>query len=210
LTYTFQATGNAYDMGVSARITGHLENGTTPLAGAEVFAETVDGSGLATVQRRAFSDLSGNYVLECLATGGLYFVASQPAGTLSAYPSSAASPVSASAATTYTADLAFNAPQSPGSLTLTITPASGVTQGTWGELRQTILTGSGGAQNLIVRSQTVATGLSQDQAGILGLAPGTYGVTVQRSTSGATPVMKNGTQILVNAGATANAILSYP
>lgn len=208
--YTFQATGRATDLAASARITGHLGDGATALSGVEVFAETVDGSGLATVQRRAFTDAFGNYALDGLPTGSLYFVVAQPAGTLSAYAAQAATPVNATTATTYTANLAFSAPQTPGALTLTVTPASTATQGTWGELRQTLTTGGSGSQTLIVRSQPMASGLTQDQAGILGLAPGTYGVTVQRSTSGATPVMKTGTQVLVNAGATATSVLAYP
>ncbi len=212
-TYTFQATGSVYDLSASAIITGHLAYGTTPLAGAEVFAETVDGTGLATLQRRAFSDTSGYYVLEGLpaGSGSLYFVASLPTGSFSTYPAAAALPVSASTATTYTANLTFSAPQSPGSLTLTITPASNSTQSTWGELRQSLSTGGTGSQMLIVQSQVVATGLNQDQAGFLGLAPGLYGVTAQRSTSGAAPVMKTGTTVPVSTGSTtAPPPLTYP
>lgn len=207
--YVFQATGRVHDTAATARITGSLLDGTTPLAGAEVFAETVDGTGLATLQRRAFTDAAGTYTLEGLPTGSLYFVVSQPAAAASAYAAAAAAPVNATAATTYTANLAFGAPQTPGALTLTITPASSPSQGTWGELRQTLATGSG-SQTLVVRSQTVATGVAQDQAGFTGLAPGTYGVTVQRSTSGGTPVMKTGTQVLVSAGATATSTVSLP
>jgi hypothetical protein len=208
--YTFQATGRAYDQAATARITGLLSQGATALSNAEVLAETVDGSGLATVQRRAFTDASGNYVLEGLPTGSLYFVVAQPASAIQAYPAVAASPVNATTATAYTANLSFGVPLASGALTLTITPASTATQGTWGELRQTLATGSAGSQTLIVRSQPMASGLTQDQAGILGLAPGTYGVTAQRSTSGAAPVMKTGTQVLVNAGATATSLLTYP
>ncbi|WP_291272484.1 DUF4382 domain-containing protein [Geothrix sp.] len=209
-TYTFQATGRAFDMGATARITGHLSAGSTPLTGVEVFAETVDGSGLATLQRRAFTDAAGNYALEALPAGGLWFLVAQPVGSLSAYPAAATS-VNATAATSYAADLSFSTPQTPGSLTLTVTPASTATQGTWGELRQTLATGLGGSQVLIVRSQTVATGVAQDQAGFLGLAPGAYGVTAQRSTSGGAPVMKtSATQLLVSAGGTASTVLTYP
>lgn len=208
--YTFQATGRATDLAATARITGHLGDGATALSGVEVFAETVDGSGLATVQRRAFTDAFGNYALEGLPTGSLYFVVAQPASTLSAYAALAAAPVNATTATATTVNLAFSTPQTPGALTLTVTPASTATQGTWGELRQTLATGGAGSQTLIVRSQPMASGLTQDQAGILGLAPGTYGVTVQRSTSGAAPVMKTGTQVLVSAGATATSVLAYP
>jgi hypothetical protein len=209
-TYAFQATGRAFDTSACARISGHAADGTTPLAGVEVFAETVDGIGLATIQRRALTDGSGNYTLEGLPTGSLYFVAAQPAGSISSYVAQAAAPVNATVATAYIADLAFSAPQSPGSLTLTITPPSTTAQGTWGELRQPLSTGGVGTQNLIVRSQPMATGLSQDQAGFLGLAPGLYGVTAQRSTSGAAPVMKPGTTVQVSAGGTTTALLTYP
>lgn len=208
--YAFQATGRAYDTAASARITGHLSSGSTPLAGVEVYAETLDGSGLATVQRRAFSDGSGNYVLEGLPTGSLYFVTALPAGSVTTYAAAAAAPVNAIAATTSTADLTFGAPVAPGSLTLTLTPPSTATQGTWGELRQTVATGGTGSQVLIVRSQTAATGISQDLVGFLGLAPGTYGVTAQRSTAGATPVLNTGAQVQVSAGGTATLALSYP
>jgi hypothetical protein len=209
-TYTFQSTGRVFDLAASATLAGHAADGATPLAGVEVFAETVDGTGLATVQRRAFTDGSGNFTLEGLPTGVLYFVAAQPAGASSSYAAVASTPVDATAATTYTANLAFSTPQTPGSLTLTITPASTSTQGTWGELRQALPTGTVGSQILIVRSQTVATGLTQDQAGFLGLAPGIYGVTTQRSTSGGTPVAGAGTQVQVSAGGTATATVAYP
>lgn len=209
-TYAFQATGRAFDLAASATITGHAGDGATPLAGVEVFAETVDGTGLATVQRRSFTDASGNFILEGLPTGALYFVAAQPAGISSSYAAAASAPVNATAASAYAADLAFSAPQTPGSLTLTLTPASTSTQGTWGELRQALPTGTAGSQILIVRSQTVATGLTQDQTGFLGLAPGIYGVTAQRSSSGGVPVSATGSQVQVSAGATATPSISFP
>jgi hypothetical protein len=209
--YTFQATGSVYDLSSSATITGHLEFGTTPLAGAEVFVETLDGTLLASIQRRALSDTSGKYVLEGLPTGILYFVASQPVIASGAYPAAAALPVNASTATTYTADLAVSAPVSPGQLQLTITPASTATQATWGEIRQSLNTGGTSSATLIIRSQIAATGVAQDQMGILGLAPAlTYGLTVQRSTAGATPVMKTGTAFAVGAGGFQTQALTYP
>ena len=71
-------------------------------------------------------------------------------------------------------------------------------------------TGISGAQMLIIRSQTVVTGTTQDQAGLTGLAPGSYGVTAQRSSSGGPATMKNGSQVLVVGGATANTTLAIP
>lgn len=208
-TYSFQPVGRAADLAASAIIAGHLADGTVPLAGVEVLAETVDGTGLATIQRRAFTNASGNYVLDCLPLGSLYFVVAQPVLLDSSYAAMAAAPVNATTATTYPTNLAFSTPQAPGSLTLTIMPASLSTQGTWGELRQTLLTGGTGSMTLIVRSQTMDTD-TQDRAGFLGLAPGFYGVTAQRSTSGATPVMKTGAQVLVSAGGLAQTTLAFP
>ncbi len=208
--YLFQATGTAFDLSTAARITGHLADGVTPLAGVEVFAETVDGAELATLQRRAFTDGSGNYALEGLATGSVYFVTAQPAGTTRSYAAVAAAPVNALTATNDTADLGFSSAQAPGTLTVTITPASSQSQGTWAELRQTVATGASGAKALIVRSQTVVTGVAQDQAGITGLAPGSYGVAAQRSSSGGTPIMKTGTQVVVLSGAFSTTSLSFP
>jgi hypothetical protein len=46
LPFSFQATGQAYDLATSAHITGHLADGVTSLGGVEVYAETVDGSNL--------------------------------------------------------------------------------------------------------------------------------------------------------------------
>ncbi len=213
LPYTFQATGQAYDLSQTASITGKLTDGTTPLVGAEVYAETVDGLQVATIQRRAFTDGTGSYLLECLPAGAstAYFVVSQPASTLSAYAAEASSPISTTAAATATANLAFSNAQQPGALTLTITPPSLPTVDTWGELRQNLSAGPGLLENLIVRSQSAVTGASQDQVFFTGLAPNYYGVTAQRSTAGATPVTQTfPSQVPVSSGATATVSLSYP
>ena len=210
-TYTFQATGNAYDLSTTARITGQVTNGSTPLAGAEVFAETVDLTGLATIQRRAFTNASGNYALEGLPTGSTYFVVAQPWNYSSAYQAMASTAVNATSATGYTANLAFTGPLPPSyDLTVIITPPSTLVQSTWAELRQLLPTGSAGSKTLLVRSQSADTGQYQDGTDFFGLFPGTYGVTAQRSTSGATPLMKVGTQIPVSTGGSATTTLTYP
>ncbi|HEX9010019.1 MAG TPA: DUF4382 domain-containing protein [Holophagaceae bacterium] len=211
--FTFQATGQAFDTTKVASIAGKLADGTTPLAGVEVFAETLDGSlTIPTIQRRAFTDMNGNYLLEALpaSTNTAYYVVAQPGNSVAAYPAQAANPVIVTSASAYTANLAFSGPAAPGALTLTITPASTTAQATWGELRQTLTTGTSGAAILIVRSQTAASGLSQDQVFFTALPPGIYGVAAQRSTSGAAPVtVKAATTQAVAAGATTTTTLSY-
>jgi len=210
--YSFQATGQVFDTAKVASIGGNLADGSTPLAGVEVFAETLDGTlTVPAIQRRAFTDAAGNYLLEGLPAGTstAYYVVAQPWNTTLAYGALATGPLNPTSSTTpLTANLAFSNPTAPGALTLTITPASTASQGTWGELRQTLATGTVGFQTLIVRSQTAATGLSQDQVYFTGLAPFAYGVAAQRSTSGATPVMQVGSLMTVTAGATTTASLS--
>jgi hypothetical protein len=209
--YTFQATGSAYDQSATAHLVGQLVDGTTRLGGAEVYAETVDANGLATVQRRAFTDLSGNYALEGLPIGSTYYVAAQPGNTSSSYQALASAPVIAATATTYTANLAFANPQTPAfKLTFQVTPASSAAQVTWAELRKTLATGSG-SQALIVRSQTLDTNIL-DGTFIYGLFPDTYDVDAQRSTSGAAPVMKAGvpSKVTLSSGASSTATVKYP
>ena len=210
--YSFQATGQVFDTAKVASIAGNLADGTTPLGGAEVYAETLDGTGLATIQRRAFADASGNYLLEALPASAstAYYVVAQPGSASLAYGAQASGPLNPTSSTTpLTANLAFSSPTAPGALTLTITPASTASQGTWGELRQTLPTGPVGFQTLIVYSQPAATGLYQDQVNFTGLAPLGYGVAAQRSTSGAAPVMQVGSFLTVTGGATTTASIAF-
>jgi hypothetical protein len=206
---TFLAQGAAYDLAASARITGRLLDGTSPLVGAEVFGETLDALGVATLQRRAITDATGRYVLEGLPLNTNYVVVAQPVGASYSYPAGGTSVVVSSAAL-YTADLAFSSPVAAGSLTLTLTPASTLSQGSWGELRQPVAIGTIVPPTLIVRSQTAVTLAANDQVVFQGLTPGFYGVTAQRSLAGAAPVMKLGTQVLVNVGAPATSQLAFP
>ena len=198
-------------IGCTCPVHGGLGDGATNLSGVEVYAETVDGLFTATLQRRAFTDGSGNYVLEALPKGILYYVAAQPAGSASAY-SALATSVNATSATTYGGNnLAFSSPMAPGSLNLSITPPSAANTVTWGELRQNLATNGGVYQILIVRSQALDAGASQDQAVFLGVYPDPYGVTVQRSVGGGVPVIKVGpTQPTVNPGTVTPVSLSYP
>ena len=73
-----------------------------------------------------------------------------------------------------------------------------------------LVTGPSEAQMLIVRSQPVVISATQDQAGLTGLAPGSYGVTAQRSSSGGPATMKKGNTIMVDAIAPATTTLTFP
>jgi len=203
--FRFSATGQAFDPTNCGRIQGTLTGPGGKVGGAEVYAQVLDGLGKATLVRRAVSDAAGAYELDGLPSGSIYFVAAQPANC----PAQAASPGSLAAGASLTADLAFAAPSNGGTLALTLTPKSASNQGTWGELRQALPVG-GLSPTLIVRSRPAIIGDAQDTATFLAVAPGTYGVTAQRSTSGATPVMLPGTQQAVTAGATTTLSLAFP
>jgi hypothetical protein len=208
-TLTFQATGTALGADVSVTLTGTLADGATPLPGVEVLAETTDGANTPAIQRRAFTDASGRYTMEGLNMGSLYFVVAQPVAGSVAYAARAASPVNAASPGTYQADLAFSAPGTPGSLDVTVTPASGNSQVTWVDLRQILSPGATSPQVLIVRSRPLLVGTDADKALLDGLYPDTFGVMVQRSTSGGTPVVKVGAQVVVSSGGTTKTTLAY-
>lgn len=203
--YRFNATGQAFDPSNCGRILGTLSGPTAGLAGVEVYAQTLDGLGTATLARRAVSDASGNYELDGLPSGSIYFVAAQPANRLA----QAASAGTLAAGASLTANLTFAAPVTSGTLALTLTPKSSSTQGTWGELRQSLSAG-GVSPTLIVRSRPAIIGDAQDTATFLAVPPGTYGVTAQRSTSGGTPVILPGSQQAVTAGGNTTVTLAFP
>jgi len=215
-TYTFQATGIACDLAASAKITGRLLDTTNPalpqpLGNAEVLVETVDGLDVASIQRRAVTDASGNYVLEGLPAGaGLTtFVVAQPVSISATYGAKALKVLTPNP-TTYPADFSFSGPRAPGALTVTVTPASSAAQTTWAELRQTLATGASESHNLVVQSQPAASSLAQDQIYFTSLYPTSYGVTVQRSTDGAAPVRKVGGTYTVDTSSSIQAFVSYP
>ena len=207
---TFQPTARAYDLATTGKITGHLGAGTTDLGGVEVYAESLT-AGVPAILRRSLTDATGNYVLDALPAGSPTYVVAQPAGTAAAYAAMASDPKTITAATATTANLAFSASATPGTLSLAVTPVSASTDTTWAELRQTLPTGTSGYQPLIVRSLTATTGAAADQMTFLGLAPGIFDVTIQRSLAGAVAVPKIGAnQQTVSAGAVTSYSLTFP
>ena len=196
-TFSFQPTGTAYDLATTATITGNLSDGSTGLAGVEVYAEALDGNFKPSIVRRSITDASGNYVLDALpvalaaaTTSTAYYVVTQPSVSGIVYPAQASAPITVSTATGYTANMTFTPPiVAACSMQVTVSPASLATEGTWVELQQPLATGSG-SQTFIVRSLTVDSyGTQSDTVTFSDLAPTIvgYGVVAYRSLSGATP-----------------------
>ena len=59
-------------------------------------------------------------------------------------------------------------------------------------------------------SRKAATGISQDQVYFTSLSPNSYGVTAQRSTAGADPIMKVGSTLAVTSNTITPATITYP
>jgi len=209
--YYFQPTGSFVDRAQSAKVTGKITGSASiALSGVEVYAETTNGYGDASICRRALTDANGKYTLDALPTGVAVYIVAQPAGTSVSYPA-IAEMTTLSAGGSYALDLGSTSNLSPGSINLTITPASTSSQGTWGELRKSVMIPSAGTSAyLIVRSQTAVSGVSQDQVSFAGVAPGAYSYTSQRSTSGAAPLMKvSSAEAVLASGATLPVTLGY-
>ncbi|HJU84622.1 MAG TPA: DUF4382 domain-containing protein, partial [Holophagaceae bacterium] len=78
--YILRPTLWAFDQVVTGSISGTLTDSVSgsALAGATVYAETLDGSGNPAIARTVVTDASGHYTLDLLPVGGTYFVVSQP------------------------------------------------------------------------------------------------------------------------------------
>lgn len=211
--YRFQATGRAFDSGSTSLIKGRIGQiqgePVLGLGGVEVFAETLDDTGLATIRRRALTDATGSFTLEALPIGAQYWVVAQPSHPDQVFQAQVL-PVHLNAAgRVYQQSLYFDQPQSPGRLDALLTPASATNQGTWIELRQSLLTSNDISRTFIVRSRTVSTGATTDQASFQGLAPGNYSVNAQRATADGAPVMSATSTQDVSASATTTVDLVY-
>lgn len=218
-TFQFLPAPVLFDGSASGAISGTVSASGSGLAGQEVLAEVVDGSGRASILRRAFTDAQGRFVLDALpvSSGGTalyYYLVCMPFDG-----ASTALPALARAAGTVTGgtllpgqDFAFNPANAtgPGGLALTVQPPSGAGDLTLGDLRQTLSLGSY-SQYLIVRSNVMGVGSSQDTYAFSGLPGGFYGANATRYLAGGGVTTKAAPSgVIVNPGATTPVSLSFP
>ena len=184
----FQPSAVLFDS-TSASITGTVMDGSAhAIAGAEVFAEVIDGTLTPHVMRRAFTNASGAYQLDGLDTSGgeSYFIVAMPAASsTTAYPPGAMGAFTPTAGQVVDAGaMAFSAsPVSTGGIALTLTPQTPSGQGTFANLQQNILIG-GVSYPLIFRADAVITGTSSDTYTFAKLPATAFGVSATRFVPG--------------------------
>ncbi|HJV39118.1 MAG TPA: DUF4382 domain-containing protein [Geothrix sp.] len=185
--YLLRPTVWAYDKIVTGSISGKLTDAATStgLAGAVVYAETLDTTGNARIARSTTTDATGAYTLDLLPVGATYYVVSQPVlGTTTpkAYDAKASDGYALSAATpVFTYNAAFTADAATGGVSGGLTPVATSSQSDAVNLLQTLVTGSGSFA-FIVDSGMATVGTSTETYGFATVPAGAYSVQAVRTT----------------------------
>ncbi|WP_243323933.1 DUF4382 domain-containing protein [Geothrix sp. SG200] len=185
--YLLRPTVWAYDKIVTGSISGKLTDAATStgLAGAVVYAETLDTAGNARIARSTTTDATGAYTLDLLPVGATYYVVSQPVlGTTTpkAYDAKASDAFALSAATSvFTYSAAFTADAATGGVSGGLTPVATSSQSDVVNLLQTLSTGSGSFA-FIVDSGMATVGTSTETYGFATVPVGAYSVQAVRTT----------------------------
>jgi hypothetical protein len=215
--YLLRPTCWAFDKLVTGSIHGTLTDSATStgLAGALVYAETLDGSGNARIARSTVTDANGAYTLDLLPTGATYFVVSQPltgTTTLKAYDAKASDGFALSSATpVFTYNAAFTADATTGGVSGGLTPMATSSQSDLVNLLQSLTTSSG-SHLFIVRTAMATVGTSTETYSFTTVPAGAYSLQAVRatlngdgSTTTTTSTVQTGT---VTGGATATVNLT--
>ncbi len=209
--YLLRPTIRAFDRTVTGSIHGTLTDGATAagLPGAMVYAETLDGSGHATIARTTVTDANGAYTLDLLPVGATYYVVSQPVvgATPKAYDAKASDAfVLSGMSPVFTYNAAFTADAATGTVSGGVTPVASSAQSDAVNLLQSLVTPASGTFTFIVGSGLVTVGTSTETYAFSHVPAGAYSVQAVRSTlnlDGTTTVTTSTVQpAVVTAGAT--------
>ena len=186
--YILRPTIWAFDKLVTGSIHGVLTDSATSagLAGATVYAETLDGSGKASIARSTVTDATGAYTLDLLPTGATYYVVSQPntgtTATPKVYDAKSSDGFALSATTpTFTYSAAFTANASIGGVGGGLTPVATSSQSDLVNLLQSLTTSSG-SHTFIVQTKMATVGTSTETYAFTTVPIGTYSVQAVRTT----------------------------
>lgn len=182
--YLLRPTVRACDRLETGAITGRLEDAAThaPLAGVEVMAEVVDGSGTPAVVRTVPTDADGRYALDLLPIGGSYHVVAQPRAGGKAYAARASGAIAISAAAPTPAwEAAFDAVSDAGAISGSITPVASASESDLVAARATLDAG-GAPALLVVRTATATTTEGAESFAIAALPAGAYSLVATRRT----------------------------
>ncbi|WP_243317397.1 DUF4382 domain-containing protein [Geothrix paludis] len=186
--YLLRPTVWAYDKIVTGSISGKLTDAATStgLAGAVVYAETLDTTGNARIARSATTDATGAYTLDLLPVGATYYVVSQPVlGTTTpkAYDAKASDGYALSAATpVFTYNAAFTADAATGGVSGGLTPVATSSQSDAVNLLQTLAAPTSGSFAFIVDSAMATVATSTETYAFATVPAGLYSVQAVRAT----------------------------
>lgn len=174
----------AFDKVTTGSISGVLkEEGTeTPLAGAMVYAQSLDLNGEPSIARTVTTDQNGAYSLDLLPLGQAYFVVSQPKANAKVYAAKASGEVTLTEQTpTYTYQASFAAVTALGHVAGTVTPAATLDQGDHIYLRKLLSPEGGSGSHLFIVNTTtglVAGGI--ESFGFTEIPAGDYSLKARR------------------------------
>ena len=183
--YILRPTIWAYDKLATGSISGKLTDGSgNAIAGAEVYAETLDGNGNPTVTRGVLTASDGTYTLDLLPVGGTYFAVSQPITTTASYNAQASAGFTISSSTpTFTWNTSFTQALATGTVTGTYASIAGSDQYDTVDLIQSLPEGSTATHgNFVVQSQIAKLAGLTESYSFVSEPTGDYTVRSTRTT----------------------------
>lgn len=212
--YILRPVVHAFDRLMTGAILGKLTDAQTAsgLPGVVVTAQSLDGSGQASVVRSVLTGTDGSYVLDLLPVGGTYHVVSQPVVGTTAYLARSSGGIAVTeGAPTPSYSAAFTAAAQVGRVTGSVTPASD-SDGDIVFARQSLDAG-GTARTLVVRSVVPAVASGAESYAMEALPAGDYSLdAVRRTVDGAgdeTTAHSAPVSVTVTGGGTAVANLGF-
>lgn len=215
LQYILRPVVRAFDRVVTGAVLGTVTDAGTgaPLAGVEVTAQTLDGSGHPAVARATTTAADGSYVLDLLPVDGAYWVVAQPRVGAQAYEAGAAGPLAITVEDpVLSVDLAFAAVASGGVAGAIAPPPAE------GEFDEVVVLGTvevdGTDRTFVLRTAPATAAEGAETYAIDLLPPGTYALFVIRATpdgdGGYAFAQGPQASASVSAGATASVALAAP
>lgn len=163
--YILRPTVRAFDKLATGSVSGKLTDGSSnPIAGAAVYAETLDGSGNPTIVRGAVTASDGSYTLDLLPSGGTYYAVSQPITATASYNAQASAAFMISSSTpTFTWNTSFTQALATGIVTGTYASVASSNQYDTVDLIQNLPEGSTAANaNFVVQTRmAVVSGITE-------------------------------------------------
>ncbi|HET6330023.1 MAG TPA: DUF4382 domain-containing protein [Holophagaceae bacterium] len=209
--YILRPTIRAFDKTATGSVSGKLTDGSnTAIAGAQVYAETLDGSGSPTIVRSAITASDGTYTLDLLPLGGTYFAVSQPITATASYNALASAGFAISSASpTFTWNASFTQALSTGTVGGSYATAATADQSDTVDLIQTLPEGGTAASAKFAIHSQIATVTSTGETYKFTSVPtGDYSVRSTRTTLNADGSTTVSAPVTASATVTANATIT--